>query len=255
MKTTHLAYIGFESMKFALKNYKQFFKLALLPSIILALAGILFDFSIEDFLDISSFNEVYSFILSLFFVPFLVVWVKFILNKKKSFRYKDSLVWNSVCIGYVVQKLKFTLLYILYSKLFVLVLGLLAGYFDNWYFIILPMLVFAWLLTVLMRASLIVPAYVDGKKLSIKSAISKTKNLTIPLLVSFCTFVISIVVFMLIIILLITIPVVALQMVMPENAMQFIGLAVGGLFFVVLTVFSMALIEGYSTFLYKKLIK
>ena len=262
MKATYLINIGFDSIRFVLKNNKQFLKLALLPTIIFVAVTALWVILTAD---VGAYSPVAS-VLDLFFIfifiPFNVVWTKFILNKQKSFRYKDSLVWDSVCLQYLVQSLKFTLLGVLYL-LGALAVWLLGVKFQIGYFMVLPIFGFLLLGTVLIRASLIVPACVDGKKLSIKSALSKTKNLTIPLLVSDITFTISVLATILIF-MLPAMPfvffwdsILEFMMLMGTSGVVLLWTLLVGfvLYFLLFICFYYAVVSGYSTFLYRKLIK
>ena len=259
MKATYLINIGFESIKFVLKNNKQFFKLALLPTIISVAALALWDVLTADVDAYSPFDTVVDlilfFILFFILIPFNVVWIKFILNKQKSFRYRDSLVWDSVCLQYLVQSIKITSLRVLYYLVGALAFWLLGVKFQIGYFMIFPILGFLLLGTVLMRASLIVPACVDGKKLSIKSALSKTKNLTIPLLLLDITFTISLFVAILIITLP-AVPAIVFGLHAKVSYISFIGSLVGiALCLFLLLTFYLAVVSGYSALLYRKLIK
>ena len=243
MQPNSLIHIVMDSMRFTFNNIKKCSTLAIIPVAIGTVLSVL-NFYMEHRL-----TEVISIILSLIVViPFTIKWIQLSLGEKVETTYKNSFFWNPKTTQFLFKYIKISIILMLLIIPIIVLSAKLSS--TGLIAIVVLALLTIWVLTLVLRMAMILPAFVDGKDITIKTALKKTENTNTAILLSGVVFIIFIFLFLLTF-LIIYMPTIGSQSL--EN--NFVILTAGMFLQNAVGILLSATQTTYLTFMYKKIME
>ncbi len=170
-------YIPLTTLKVIKNNLKDLLKLAIIPAIIIAILNTL---------ELTDDNNIITFIVGIteifILIPLIIRWTQISLGQTINVETQDSLVWNKYTAIYLFKYLKIILIFLVSILIIFAPIIVTYGVLSTINSAIEPIIfitAFASLLilsVIMARIGLILPAYIDGKELSIKQAWSMSEG-------------------------------------------------------------------------------
>ena len=241
MQPNSLIHTAMDSIRFTFNNIKKCSTLAIIPATISTVLSVL-----NFYITSPVMTAIASLISLIIMVPFTIKWTQLSLGQKVEGAYKNSFFWNAKTTKYLFKNIKLSIIAMLF--LAPIILLSVSQYSTGWLLTVLLALATIWILTLALRMAMILPAFVDGEDITIKTALKKTENTSTAILLSSLIFIILIFLFLLVFMIIYT-PTMGAQSLENNFIMMTVGMFLQNAF----AIFISATQTTYLTFIYKKI--